>query len=230
MSSCSLHVQPLAVHLQHSSLTAIRTELQSAIAHADDSNFTTVMGTSCVAAGKFTPKELQDTIKANPKINSAMGTDTGKSQDGRKAIRTIIESSTDRAAAATFNKAAAEFNLALVLPVKQALMAMVNQLKAIEQNASQLMAASLRKTGAGKISEERAEAISAYTESIKLLNEGAVEIANYATLSASKSVEIYALMNGGGHTTRRFYNRCKQFGVLWMTRSSMSKSGCFNIF
>ena len=38
MSSCSL--QPLAVQLQQS-LTAIRTELQSAIAHADDSNFTT---------------------------------------------------------------------------------------------------------------------------------------------------------------------------------------------
>ena len=195
MYSCSL--QPLAVQLQHS-LTAIRTELQSAIAHADDSNFTTVMGTSCVAAGKFTPKELQDTIKANPKINSAMGTDSGKNQAGRKAIRGIIESSTDRAAAATFTKAAAEFNAALVLPVQQALMAMVNQLKAIEQDAGQLMAASLRKTGAGKISEERAEAISAYTESIKLLNEGAVEIANYATLSASKSVEIYALMNGGG--------------------------------
>ena len=83
VSSCSL--QPLAIQLQHS-LTAMRTELQSAIAHADDSNFTTVMGTSCVAAGKFTPKELQDTIKVNPKINSAMGTDTGKNQIGRKAI------------------------------------------------------------------------------------------------------------------------------------------------
>ena len=69
--------------------------------------------------------------------------------------------------------------MALVLPVQQALMAMVNQLKAIEQDAGQLMAASLRKTGAGKISEERAEAISAYTESIKLLTEGAVEINFY---------------------------------------------------
>ena len=123
MYSCSL--QPLAVQLQHS-LTAIRTELQSAIAHADDSNFTTVMGTSCVAAGKFTPKELQDTDKANPKINSAIGTDTGKNQAFRKAILLIIESSTDRAADATSNKAIAEFNVALVLPVQQALMAMVN--------------------------------------------------------------------------------------------------------
>ena len=127
-----------------------------------------------------------------------MGTDSGKNQSGRKAIRAIIESSTDRAAAATFNKVAADFNGALVQPVQQALMAMVNQLKTIEKDASQLMAASLRKTGAGKISEERALAISAYTESTKLLTEGAVEIDNYATLSASKSVEIYALMNGGG--------------------------------
>ena len=195
MSSCSL--QPLAVQLQQS-LTAIRTELQSAIAHADDSNFTTVMGAGCIAADNFTPKELQDTIKVNPKINSAMGTDTSKNQTGRKAIRTIIESTVDRAAAATFSKAAAEFNGALVLPVQQALMAMVDQLKTIEKDAGQLMAASLRKTGAGKISEERALAISAYTESTKLLTEGAIEIDNYATLSASKSVEIYSLMNGGG--------------------------------
>ena len=83
MSSCSL--QPLAVQLQQS-LTAIRTELQSAIAHADDSNFTTVMGHGCIAAGKFTPKELQDTTKVNSKINSAMGTDSGKNRASEKAI------------------------------------------------------------------------------------------------------------------------------------------------
>ena len=103
-----------------------------------------------------------------------------------------------RAAIATFNKAATDFNGGLVLPVQQALMAMVERLKTIENDTMQLMAASLREIGAGKISEERAEAIAAYTESIKLLTDGAVEIDNYASLSATKSVEIYALMNGGG--------------------------------
>ena len=55
MSSCSL--QPLAVQLQQS-LTAIRTELQSAIAHADDSNFTTHGAHARTACHRALPASL----------------------------------------------------------------------------------------------------------------------------------------------------------------------------
>ena len=189
-------LQPIVNEL-NTVLVQVRTELRGLQTDADGAGIASVMGPA-VNAGKQTPDDLRNKIKADALLGSAFIKKEDMST-ARRNVRNLMDDYSEQVAQAAIAEASSVTATTYLHPNQSRAQSIIAALDSIDAKVKALVSATTRIPGAGKMSAARKESISDYEESQRLVVDVArkINLAEKEVQRLSKSIGNIMYVSGG---------------------------------